>query len=380
MLARDLRRRGYRVEACADRPNSALRHSRHISAFHVVPPISEPGALAQSIGRLVRSRHIGMFLPSTDQVFALAPYREQLAAEAHYMFEDAPTLDRVHNKLSLQTALRASGLRTPYAVPWDLGPLPPTMHYPVVVKDVAGAGATGYRLVHDDAGLASARAARRASRVPALLQQFVAGRQLLWMGVLHEGRLAASLPVERELLVPAEAGPSVLRRSLRLPELDRLGERLLTAIPYRGFASIDVIEDRDGRFWFLDFNPRLCAAFHTSLRAGVSFADILYRLAHGGAPSAPSAPNPRAGAYSLSLCRLAQRFMQSPSAWRSSLAALRHIAAAEEFYPRDALPLAAALCNRVRLKFTAVASPGAGPPMYPVGTHGIDRPEPRPHL
>ncbi|MEP7364596.1 MAG: hypothetical protein ABI972_15175 [Acidobacteriota bacterium] len=377
MLARDLHRRGYRVEACADRPHSALRHSRHITAFHVVPSIDQPERLAHAICEIVRKRHIGMFLPGTDQVFALAPHHEMLADVAHYMFEDAPTLARVHDKLSLQAILRAAGILTPHAVPWDLGPLPAALHYPVVVKDVAGCGAIDCRVLRNDCDLVAARRQRRASRVPALLQQFVSGRTLIWMGVPTNGRLAASLTAERVLLVPAHAGPSVLRHSLILPELDRQCARILAAVPYRGFASLDLIQDGEGRFWFLDFNPRFCAALHTSLRCGISFADVLYQLAHGRAPALPPQ---RHNVYSLSLHRLAQRMVRSPSAFASSLAALRYAAAAEELFTRDPLPFLAAAAHRFRAK-TKASEPGGAPvPAYSDGTHGTQRPQSRTHL
>jgi D-aspartate ligase len=61
---------------------------------------------------------------------------------------------------------------------------------------------------------------------------------------------------------PAFAGPATLTQSVRNDALEQQTVKLLGAIGYRGALDLDYrFDKRDGRYYLLDFNPRLGAQF-----------------------------------------------------------------------------------------------------------------------
>ena len=88
-------------------------------------------------------------------------------------------------------------------------------------------------------------------------------------GDLADGLLAGAVREAVDAELPVSGG--VLIRGL--PLTDRPGfEKLVTALGFSGFGSIDFQKTRDGRTLLLEFNPRPTPISHLGARLGVDLA------------------------------------------------------------------------------------------------------------
>lgn len=79
-------------------------------------------------------------------------------------------------------------------------------------------------------------------------------------------------------------GGGVYRKSTDIPELDRVGRRLLDTLDYHGLACIEYMKHEEtGEFYLTEINPRLWQSVPCAVRAGAHFPWYYYLLATGRA-------------------------------------------------------------------------------------------------
>lgn len=302
LIARDLSRRGVRVEVAYSHPGATARLAHHAAAFHRVPDVYRcTGAFVRAVGEICRSRHIDLFLPSLHEVFVLAPFRDALGFHTHYPFASAEIIRQVDDKVSVSRLAERAGLAVPRfqeVTGCNTARLDLPCGFPVVYKPAVGSAARGFGIADNRRQLLAALGrARDGERW--LVQEFVPGTLVVWDGIFSGDRIQARFQFEVLRTRPASGGASVLRRSIKLPDLDRQAERLLQAAGYEGFCTLDFIREAgSGKLYFIDFNPRFGTSLHASLASGVSFPYLLLQLARGEPVSPPDYPS---GVLSLSL-------------------------------------------------------------------------------
>ena len=204
--------------------------------------------------------------------------------------------------------------------------------YPLLVKAVAGGGGRGMRLVDDAARLpdafrsatSEAEAAFGDSRV--YLEKYLGGAQHVEFQVLADGRGGAVHLGEREC--------SVQRRQQKLieeapaPGLDaevrgRIGGLVTAAARAAGYVNAGTFEflrDGDGRFYFMEVNPRVQVEHGvTEMVTGVDIVKTQIRIA-AGEPLALAQEDVRLAGHAVE-CRVnaehPETFVPSPGAVRS---------------------------------------------------------------
>ena len=204
--------------------------------------------------------------------------------------------------------------------------------YPLLVKAVAGGGGRGMRLVEDAARLpdafrsamSEAEAAFGDSRV--YLEKYLGGAQHVEFQVLADGRGGAVHLGEREC--------SVQRRQQKLieeapaPGLDaevrgRIGGLVTAAARAAGYVNAGTFEflrDGDGRFYFMEVNPRVQVEHGvTEMVTGVDIVKTQIRIA-AGEPLALAQEDVRLAGHAVE-CRVnaehPETFVPSPGAVRS---------------------------------------------------------------
>ena len=204
--------------------------------------------------------------------------------------------------------------------------------YPLLVKAVAGGGGRGMRLVDDAARLpdafrsatSEAEAAFGDSRV--YLEKYLGGAQHVEFQVLADGRGGAVHLGEREC--------SVQRRQQKLieeapaPGLDaevrgRIGGLVTAAaraVGYVNAGTFEFLRDGDGRFYFMEVNPRVQVEHGvTEMVTGVDIVKTQIRIA-AGEPLALAQDDVRLAGHAVE-CRVnaehPETFVPSPGAVRS---------------------------------------------------------------
>ncbi|MGH2899814.1 MAG: ATP-grasp domain-containing protein, partial [Solirubrobacteraceae bacterium] len=181
---------------------------------------------------------------------------------------------------------------------------------PLVVKGATGAGGARVAIVETVAELARAMQRARSMGGAWGVQELVDGPTVLFGGVFHDGRALRIFAGEKLEQYPRRTGPAIRMRSLADPALLELGTRILGALRWTGFASVDFIRRGDGRYTFLEVNPRLWGSATAARSAGVDLFTPFAAMLAGELPA------PELAFAADQDARIFPRYMLSPSCWR----------------------------------------------------------------
>ena len=198
---------------------------------------------------------------------------------------------------------------------------------PVVVKGIRGRGGSATRIV---ASCAEARAAVNAlarRRIPAFLQRHVRGATYLAGGVFSAGAPLRWYTGVKRVQFPSGTGPAAVIESVRDDALDDAARRAFAAARSSGLASADFIRDSDGRYCFLELNPRPWGSLSAAADAGVDVFSPLAALLAGRAALPDLDCRPGVASAIMPLCLLSPNCWHAGTAHRALLRAIRRSAA-----------------------------------------------------
>jgi hypothetical protein len=251
------------------------------------------------------------------------------------------------SKQRLAEAVRAAGIPVPEQISIDepeaLDRAIETLGLPLVLKGDRGRGGNATYIARTErcAHRVTRRLARCAEGPGCAAQRYVRGVTCLAGGVFAAGRPLQLYLGEKLALHPAETGPSVRLRSFRDEALVDAVRRVFELLAWTGLASADFIRDDQGRFFFLEVNPRPWGSIAAAAANGVDLFTPFLRLlagdaAHAGSEAVASIP---AGRESIvfPLCLLSaahwRRATQTRTGMRGALAELRADLAGPEGAP-----------------------------------------------
>jgi biotin carboxylase len=142
--------------------------------------------------------------------------------------------------------------------------------WPVVIKACAGYAGIA---VFPCASLRDVRHALRECPGPKrLIQRYEDGMTWLASFVAERGRVLALVCAEKQRQHPPDVGPSTVLRFAHDAVMESACTKLIAALGYSGFGSVDFQKTADGRALFLEFNPRPTPVCHLGARLGVDLA------------------------------------------------------------------------------------------------------------
>lgn len=149
--------------------------------------------------------------------------------------------------------------------------------YPVLLKPKKSERGIGIKRVNNMHKLEMTL--REYSSMP-VIQDFIEGEDLELTILCVNGQPVAGNVYQSLRNDPLPYGPPVACRTIRDEALMNLGANFLKKIHYNGVAHLDFRRDcRDGQAKLLDFNPRLAGTNDASIKSGIDFAYLLYKIA-----------------------------------------------------------------------------------------------------
>lgn len=141
---------------------------------------------------------------------------------------------------------------------------------PIVVKPPYGAGGDHVSVCETEAE-ARARIREMADlrKGEVILQQYIEGETYLVGGVFARGETLRLYGAHKLELFPARVGPAQRLRSTTDPALLDAARRVFRLLEWTGFASADFMRGHDGRYYFLEVNPRPWGSIAAAADAGV---------------------------------------------------------------------------------------------------------------
>lgn len=178
-----------------------------------------------------------------------------------------PDYRTVHDGATIADAVRALGV-------------------PVVVKGVAGAGGQTVRIAGSALDAEARWREMPGGGEPAFLQRYVHGATYLVGGLFDDGVPLRVYAAEKTEMHPPLTGPSVRLRTVDDEALVAAALAVFRALRWSGVASADFVRGADGRFYFLEVNPRPWGAVAAAAAAGVDLFTPLAALLAGRVPDA----------------------------------------------------------------------------------------------
>jgi predicted ATP-grasp superfamily ATP-dependent carboligase len=289
-LVRDLASQGFQVSVFAEPGAPALR-SRACHERLPSPPWHAQDDFRRSLLDVVeRRRFDAIYLCSEPILEIMLPHLEMATGWRALPLTPAAFLKVTFSKNEMTALAQEIGVPVPHTIvperEDDVPRIAAELGLPLVVKGEKGNSAMHVRIVRREADVLPqyreilGREAGCAGR-PAL-QEYVPGPVYSIGGLFDRGRPLRVLAHRRLLTFPPEGGRTVKGVTERPRELLDSAFALFAALNYTGLGHMDFLHDeRDGRFRFLEINPRAWGSIGLARLAGVDLYTPYAALARG---------------------------------------------------------------------------------------------------
>lgn len=240
----------------------------------------------------VAKHRIDVIIPLSDfDIDALARAKDDFAHRGVTAVVGKPDIvARATDKRRADEFCRAAGLPTPesaFATEDYRG------RFPCMVKKIHGSAGHGQYVADGPDGLRDFIAGAD------MIQKFVDGTEY-GIDILNDlqGRFVAAC-VKRKLSM--RAGETDRAEIVDHPGIFSLAEKIGTALGHVGNLDVDVMEDRNGGLYCIDFNPRFGGGYPATHAAGLNFLQAVLDMTAGRPVSLPDAPRPVTIAKGISI-------------------------------------------------------------------------------
>ncbi len=164
----------------------------------------------------------------------------------------------------------------------EISPMIDDLGLPVVVKGARGVGGSQVRIAesHDAVHQAVTELRNMTGEYPAL-QEFLTGATYLVGGLFDQGRPVYMLAAEKTEMYPSRTGPAIALTSRDEPELIQAAAVIFGALGHSGIASSDFVRGCDGRFRFLEVNPRPWGSYSFASSIGIDLVGSWCQMLRG---------------------------------------------------------------------------------------------------
>ncbi len=292
-VVRSLGRHGLSVAVGTDKFSSMAVYSRYAASsfqhsFSIVQTAEFIGQVRQALSRLAPK----VYLPLAEDTYMVAKYIDQLQG-AGTIIPIAPfqTIRTLHKKDALARLAESLGIPTPQTVAarseTDIRHFLREFGAPIVLKRISSSGARGVFYLHNDDDISRLLDRQGETGYESLsgfvVQQYVPGAGFGVSALFNQGQLRATFTHKRLREKTPTGGISTLRIGTRAAALEQHAHRLLENVRFHGVAMVEFrYDERTGRSWLLEVNPRFWGSLALAVQSGVDFPYLLYRMAIDG--------------------------------------------------------------------------------------------------
>jgi predicted ATP-grasp superfamily ATP-dependent carboligase len=286
-VCRSLRKMGWEVDVFAQ-PGSPVFRSR---ACH--RPLVCPHLTSEFVGDLtsvVESGNYEAIYLCSEEILELLIDSESSSRWAALPLSEPWALKSALSKNAMVRLVHSAGVAVPHTIiPAHADAVVDAANQvglPVVIKGDTGEASRNVRLVRRPDDLQKAYndvlATKRAQVGMPAVQEFIPGPQYSVGGLFQKGEPLRVFAYRKLVTYPVNGGLTAKAVTERVPELLDAAFAVFAALQYTGLGQVQFIRDeRDGRFKFLEINPRVWACIGLCSYAGVDLHNAYINLACG---------------------------------------------------------------------------------------------------
>ncbi len=260
-----------------------------VKSFIYPDPSDKPGHFYQWLLNFVRDNPGTLLLPMDDSVLEIV-FKHRIELKKYCILSLPPlssyeiASDKGLSALAaIDCGLDCPGTYIPSSID-DAFNHAKASEYPLVIKPRKSSGSRGIRIVKDrNEFKINYEKIARIYGLP-VIQEFIPTGERYDVCLFYNSSndLKASF-VQKELRhFPPDIGPSTLQESISMPGLSLKALKLMEKLPWEGVVEIEFMKDpRDGKFKFMEINPRFWNSLHLSIISGVDFPVMFYNNAIG---------------------------------------------------------------------------------------------------
>lgn len=247
-----------KIIAYDHKPLIASCHTRYADTCIALPFRSIEDYI-QQLAEYVRAASIDVFIPvHSDYIGAILQQKHLFGGALDYLgrYED---YIRLHQKNQLQEIALSLGIRMPHK--YDTAE---EAKVPFVVKPSNLSSAKGvhyYRTEEEKNSLVA---------LPShtICQEYVEGQGCGYEVYCREGQILVEYGHMRLAEWPISGGSSVLRQAYMHPDMRTIAEKILSRVPWTGFAMFEFKLTRDNQLVLIEVNPRIWGSINQALQDG----------------------------------------------------------------------------------------------------------------
>ena len=264
-LIRYLKRKGIRVAGTDLNPFGYTAGSLMVDAFIRIPPAADPGFLPALLDAADQSGADVLIPVHDEEVEAVSAARDRIPCRL--LMPEKGVIHLFRDKIRSCEAMAEIGV-----------PVPPRLEAddparPRVLKRRVSVGSKGVTV------LPEGEPCPEPDLKENLLQAFVAGDEYTVDALCDPFGKPAYLVPRKRLEVKSGVATKVLVE--REEGLMALAERILARYPIPGFSNLQFIRDAEGRYWFIEVNPRFSGCGAATLAVCPGYLDAWLDFAAG---------------------------------------------------------------------------------------------------
>ncbi len=264
-LARQLDLLGHEVYVAEAQRFHFCTFSKAVKKAFVIPcPLNDEKGFVDALIKLLKTHHIDYLIPTYDEVYFIAKYKEVFSEYAEVFCDDIAIIDTLNNKQKFITWMDTLGLNVPetkmislqseYLACIEKNEIP----YPHILKPSYTGGGIDVLKINNaqEAKLLSQKAI-----FPSLVQEFIIGEGFCTFGIAHAGKLSCHAAY-RPLYIYRENGAAVCFQAVNDSAILDFVSTIVEAAQFTGMVGFDLIRKQDGTLWAIECNPRVTNGAH----------------------------------------------------------------------------------------------------------------------
>jgi predicted ATP-grasp superfamily ATP-dependent carboligase len=288
-IVRSLAKKGIKIIAFASDEFVPVRFSKFISEFHKYSKPSDDRSSMRLIQQLNKIKCDAIIPAGLWGFYFLSRYKSYFNTNIPVV--DFPTFIKAYDKRETIKICEEINVPAPKTILIsalkDLEEVKRKFQFPVVVKAAEEWGSVKYanniEEVYKFFKIIEKQFPEqiKEGKFP-MVQEYIRGDGHGFYALMDHGKLKAFFMHKRLREFPATGGPSSLAESFYDDNLRFYGEKILKHLNWHGVAMVEFKKDkRDDMYKIMEINPKLWGSLALSIRAGIDFPFLLYKLAKG---------------------------------------------------------------------------------------------------
>jgi predicted ATP-grasp superfamily ATP-dependent carboligase len=280
----------------ARKEQKGIYKTRGIKEYLVLPRAGKDQAgYIEGLKKILSRSEYDAVIPFGLMAFhAMSSKKEELEKLSCMMIPDFEALKTANDKLKASKLCLELGLDTPALFSdyeeSDVNAIANEVRYPVAIKARGGSGvAEGLRFARNKEELLEAYRVITSNEAHGaynpenpLIQEFVPGYIHDACTLTKDGEVQNVLTQVRQIMYPVTGGVGAVNITTNEPELRKKAITLLEGIGWNGPAQVEFkLDPRDGKYKFIELNPKLWGTLDLSIKAGMNFPLMIRDLCMG---------------------------------------------------------------------------------------------------